>query len=43
MVEHLMGEFCEGDPHRLFFPYFSVISGLMLQNSQIDNAIGSKT
>ncbi|AKG34110.1 TetR/AcrR family transcriptional regulator [Paenibacillus durus] len=28
-----MGEFCEGDPHKLLFIYFSVITGLMLQES----------
>ena len=27
-----MSEFREGDPHRLLFLYFSVITGLMLQN-----------
>lgn len=27
-----MGEFREGDPHKLLFLYFSVIIGLMLQN-----------
>ena len=30
------GEFCKGDPYKLLFLYFSVISGLMLQNVQID-------
>lgn len=31
-----MGDFCEGDPYKLLFLYFSVISGLMLQDVQID-------
>jgi hypothetical protein len=31
----LIGEFREGDPHRLLFLYFSVITGLMLQNIPI--------
>jgi len=30
------GEFCKGDPYKLLFLYFSVISGLMLQDVQID-------
>ncbi|NGM83120.1 TetR/AcrR family transcriptional regulator [Paenibacillus sp. 7124] len=34
-----IGEFCEGDPHKLLFLYFSVITGLMLQD--IPNARGS--
>lgn len=28
------GEFCEGDPQELLFLYFSVITGLMLQETQ---------
>ncbi|MCZ8514733.1 TetR/AcrR family transcriptional regulator [Paenibacillus filicis] len=28
-----IGEFCEGDPHTLLFLYFSVITGLMLQDT----------
>lgn len=30
-----IGEFCEGDPHKLLFLYFSVVTGLMLQESPI--------
>lgn len=29
-----LGEFCEGDPYKLMFSYFSIISGLMLQEIQ---------
>jgi TetR/AcrR family transcriptional regulator, regulator of autoinduction and epiphytic fitness len=29
-----LGEFCEGDPYKLLFLYFSVIKGLMLQDMQ---------
>jgi AcrR family transcriptional regulator len=29
-----LGEFCEGDPHKLLYLYFSVIKGLMLQYMQ---------
>ncbi len=28
------GEFCEGDPQELLFLYFTVITGLMLQETQ---------
>ncbi|MCJ8009324.1 TetR/AcrR family transcriptional regulator [Lederbergia wuyishanensis] len=31
-----MGQFCEGDPYKLLFCYFSVITGLMLQEVQAD-------
>ena len=31
-----LGEFCEGAPYKLLYCYFSVISGLMLQEKQID-------
>ena len=31
-----MGEFCEGDPLNLLFIYFSVITGLMLQDVQLE-------
>ena len=31
-----MGEFCEGDPLKLLFIYFSVITGLMLQDVQLE-------
>jgi len=31
-----MGEFCEGDPHRILFLYLSVISGLMIQDVYTD-------
>ncbi|MBS4177020.1 TetR/AcrR family transcriptional regulator [Lederbergia citrea] len=31
-----MGEFCLGDPYKLLFLYFSVITGLMLQDVQTD-------
>ncbi|UVI28463.1 TetR/AcrR family transcriptional regulator [Paenibacillus spongiae] len=46
MFEHLvpilkkgqqLGEFSEGDPHRLLFLYFSVITGLMLQDISKDD------
>src|SRR5690625_375727 len=30
------GEFCKGDPYKLLFLYFSVISGLILQDVQSD-------
>lgn len=33
-----IGEFCAGDPYRLLFLYFSVITGLMLQDVQTDEA-----
>jgi TetR/AcrR family transcriptional regulator, regulator of autoinduction and epiphytic fitness len=32
------GEFCTGDPQRLLFCYFSVISGLMLQDVEADKS-----
>lgn len=31
-----MGEFCEGEPYRLLYLYFSVISGLMIQDFYTD-------
>ncbi|MBS4201056.1 TetR/AcrR family transcriptional regulator [Bacillus sp. FJAT-49732] len=32
-----MGQFCEGDPYKLLFCYFSIITGLMLQEVQADD------
>jgi TetR/AcrR family transcriptional regulator, regulator of autoinduction and epiphytic fitness len=29
-----LGEFCEGDPYKFLFCYFSIITGLMLQEMQ---------
>ncbi|MBS4196218.1 TetR/AcrR family transcriptional regulator [Lederbergia citri] len=31
-----MGQFCEGAPNKLLFCYFSIITGLMLQEAQTD-------
>lgn len=30
------GEFCAGDPYKLLFLYFTVITGLMLQDAQVE-------
>src|SRR5690625_8025386 len=36
------GEFCKGDPYKLLFLYFSVISGLTWQDLQVDEGYWSQ-